>query len=226
MKSAFYFSHDQNARCDEKIIPLLRAHGWAGYGLYWALVEKMYESSGTIVADFEMLAFDLRADAKLVESIATKFCLFYIKKGRIGSLSVDRRLAERQSRVEAAREAGIKSGQARAERALNGRSTDPELERKERKKERNTAAPSAADLSKASYPHVNKLGITSAANLETQLPFSFGDIPKGRRVIDIDPTSCRAILDKAARLGLDLRRALEARIKIKQSELHPQLRSA
>jgi DnaD/phage-associated family protein len=46
-KEAYYFSHDANARQDEKILMLRAEHGWEGYGIYWALVEMMFESSET-----------------------------------------------------------------------------------------------------------------------------------------------------------------------------------
>lgn len=44
-KEAYYFSHDANARQDEKILMLRAEHGWEGYGIYWALIEMMFESS-------------------------------------------------------------------------------------------------------------------------------------------------------------------------------------
>ena len=46
-KDVYYFSHDANARNDEKILMLRAEHGWEGYGLFWALVEMMFESKDT-----------------------------------------------------------------------------------------------------------------------------------------------------------------------------------
>lgn len=46
-KEAYYFSHDANARQDEKILMLRAEHSWEGYGIYWALIEMMFESSDT-----------------------------------------------------------------------------------------------------------------------------------------------------------------------------------
>ena len=46
-KDAYYFSHDANARNDEKIMMLRADHGFEGYGIYWVLVEMMFESSET-----------------------------------------------------------------------------------------------------------------------------------------------------------------------------------
>lgn len=43
-KEAYYFSHDSNARNDEKILDLRAKYGWHGYGLYWAIVESMREA--------------------------------------------------------------------------------------------------------------------------------------------------------------------------------------
>lgn len=44
-KDAYYFSHDSNARSDENILRLRVKYGWEGYGLYWAIVEILRESS-------------------------------------------------------------------------------------------------------------------------------------------------------------------------------------
>lgn len=44
MKKTYYFSHDANARNDEKILMLRALLGWAAYGIYWALVEMMFEA--------------------------------------------------------------------------------------------------------------------------------------------------------------------------------------
>ena len=46
-KDAYYFSHDANARNDEKILMLRAEHGWEGYGLFWALIEMMFENNDT-----------------------------------------------------------------------------------------------------------------------------------------------------------------------------------
>lgn len=40
-KDAYYFPHDSNARQDVKILKLRIKHGWAGYGLYWGIIETL-----------------------------------------------------------------------------------------------------------------------------------------------------------------------------------------
>ncbi|MEG1007546.1 MAG: DUF4373 domain-containing protein [Bacteroides sp.] len=75
MKS--YFSHDSDARSDNKIIALRIKHEWYGYGLYWALIEKLRDSKDyALKADYNVLAFDLRADAVVLKSVINDFGLF------------------------------------------------------------------------------------------------------------------------------------------------------
>ncbi|MBE4949940.1 Lin1244/Lin1753 domain-containing protein [Chryseobacterium culicis] len=76
-KEAYYFSHDSNARQDEKIVALRMRHGWEGYGIYWAIVEKLRESSGFMsICDYNIIAYDLRTDAAVIKSIIENFRLF------------------------------------------------------------------------------------------------------------------------------------------------------
>lgn len=72
-----YFPHDSDARSDDKIIALRIKHRWEGYGLYWALIEKLRDSNDyTLKADYNGLAFDLRADAAILKSVINDFGLF------------------------------------------------------------------------------------------------------------------------------------------------------
>ncbi|MFP5154571.1 Lin1244/Lin1753 domain-containing protein [Bacteroides clarus] len=72
-----YFPHDSDARSDDKIIALRIKHKWEGYGLYWALIEKLRDSKDyTLKVDYNVLAFDLRSDAALIKSIINDFGLF------------------------------------------------------------------------------------------------------------------------------------------------------
>ena len=45
MKDAYYFPHDSNAQYDEKISLLRLEHGWFGYGIYWAVIEKLRDAT-------------------------------------------------------------------------------------------------------------------------------------------------------------------------------------
>lgn len=72
-----YFSHDSNARYDNKLIRLRMRHGAAGYGVYFMILERLREEDDYMSAkDYNMIAFDLRVDAALVKSVVEDFGLF------------------------------------------------------------------------------------------------------------------------------------------------------
>lgn len=82
---ASYFSHDSNARNDDKILSLRMRHGWEGYGLYWALIERMREAANyACVCDYNVVAYDLRTDAAKIKSIIEDYGLFAFEAGTDG----------------------------------------------------------------------------------------------------------------------------------------------
>lgn len=95
MKETFYFSHDYNARYDHKIKRLIAKHGYLGYGLFWAIVEDLYNNANALQTDYESIAFDLRTTPTIIESIIKDFGLFVIENGFFGSLSIEERLNAR-----------------------------------------------------------------------------------------------------------------------------------
>ena len=77
IKSTNYFSHDSNARNDEKLVRLRMKQGAAGYGVYFMLLERLREETGYMsVKDYNIIAFDLRVDAAIVKSVVEDFGLF------------------------------------------------------------------------------------------------------------------------------------------------------
>ena len=88
-----YFSHDLKARNDRKMVRLMMSHGMAGIGVYWCMVEMLYEEQGRLSkSDCERIAFELRVDSSLVESIITDFDLFEYDDFSFWSASVERRI--------------------------------------------------------------------------------------------------------------------------------------
>lgn len=65
IKNAFYFSHDGNARNDEKILMLRAEHGWQGYGIYWVLIEMMFENAETSLKHKSIKAIALSNNIKI-----------------------------------------------------------------------------------------------------------------------------------------------------------------
>lgn len=41
-----FFSHDSNARNDEKCLELRAQFGWEGYGIFWAIIEMLKDATG------------------------------------------------------------------------------------------------------------------------------------------------------------------------------------
>ena len=97
-KDTFYFSHDYNSRADEKIKLLIRKHGILGYGTFWAIIEDLYNNANAMRTDYEGIAYDLRVDTNIVKSVINDFDLFIIKDDFFGSLSVQRRLDDRNAK--------------------------------------------------------------------------------------------------------------------------------
>ncbi len=97
-KDTFYFSHDYNTRNDIKIKKLIAKHGFLGYGLFWAIIEDLYNNANVLPTDYECIAFDLRTDAEIVKSIVNDFDLFIIEEETFGSSSVERRLEDRNEK--------------------------------------------------------------------------------------------------------------------------------
>ena len=108
MKEAFYFSHDYNARQDPKIKKLIMSQGFESYGLFWAIIEDLYNNANALPLDYESIAYDLRVSENVIDSIINDFDLFVFDVDTFGSLSVQKRLDERNDKSVKARESANK----------------------------------------------------------------------------------------------------------------------
>ncbi len=103
-KQTFYFSHDYNARNDEKIKELIFEHGMEGYGIYWSIIEELYLNANVLHLKYERIAFELRSDLNRIKSIINDYDLFVFSGENFGSLSVQKRLEERAEKSKKATE--------------------------------------------------------------------------------------------------------------------------
>jgi hypothetical protein len=71
MKDAHYFSHDSNARNDEKVLMLRAELGWEGYGIFWALIEMMFDNADTCLHHDKIkgVAIGNNIDITLLQSV-------------------------------------------------------------------------------------------------------------------------------------------------------------
>lgn len=97
-KDTFYFSHDYNSRNDSKVRRLVAKHGMAGYGVFWSIVEDLYNNANALQTDYDVIAYDLRVEELMVKSIVEDFNLFVIDGDTFGSSSVERRLNDRNEK--------------------------------------------------------------------------------------------------------------------------------
>jgi uncharacterized protein YdaU (DUF1376 family) len=91
-KDAYYFSHDSNARNDQKCLKLRRVLGMEGYGIFWVLVEMLRESTNyrlplTSVAD---IAYETRVSDEKILAVIQQFGLFEVEDGEFFSLRLNR----------------------------------------------------------------------------------------------------------------------------------------
>tara|TARA_R110002020_G_scaffold108562_2_gene251554 strand:- start:2867 stop:3634 length:768 start_codon:yes stop_codon:yes gene_type:complete len=81
MKKTF-FNHDSSARNDIRVIKLRAKLGYAGYGVFWALLELLFtEENKLCIDDYDTLAFGLQCDPKILKKVIEDFDLFVIEDG-------------------------------------------------------------------------------------------------------------------------------------------------
>jgi len=97
-KNTFYFSHDYNCRSNDKIKTMIRKHGMVGYGVYWAIIEDLYNNANALRLDCERIAYELRTHEDIIKSIIYDFDLFAVNSEFFSSNSVESRLKEREEK--------------------------------------------------------------------------------------------------------------------------------
>lgn len=111
-----YFSHDFNARNDEKIIRLRMELGAEGYGIYFMLLERLRENKDyTSSRDYEIIAFDLRVDANKIKKVVEDYDLFVLAEDgeHFYSSSFMDRMAIKDKKEKAKSENARRAAQAR-----------------------------------------------------------------------------------------------------------------
>ena len=99
-----YFSHDYGARNDPKLIKLRMAMGQEGKGIFWDLVEMLYEQSGYLLhSHYEVYADALHVQCEKIKQVVECFDLFESDKIGFWNESCRRRLKLRENRSDVAR---------------------------------------------------------------------------------------------------------------------------
>ena len=142
MKDAYYFSHDSNARNDQRRIKIRMKYGMEGYGVYFGIIEILREQENYALwkSDIESISFDLRTKIETVEDIIYNHGLFEWKfdnskdEGYFYSESLKRRMERADAIREKRSYAGRMSAKARSsvEQVLEQKETSDEHEKKEK----------------------------------------------------------------------------------------------
>lgn len=151
-----YFTHDYNARNDLSVKKLFMSEGLAGIGLYWCLVEMLYEKNGYIdINCIPTIAFDLRTTEEKINEIIDKYNLFSRNKTKFFSKSVLKRLNVRNEKSEKARKSAEKrwvkshnESNANEMRTHNESNAIKEKEIKEKEIKLNNISKQASNLKK------------------------------------------------------------------------------
>ena len=113
MKEVYYFQHDYNARNDPKLQDVLIEHGATGIGVFWCIVEQLYEQDGFLpLKSCKSIAFALHVESTVVESVVQDFGLFQNDGEKFWSNSVNARLEKRKTISESRKLAAIKRWQS------------------------------------------------------------------------------------------------------------------
>ncbi len=137
MKETFYFSHDYTSRADEKIKQLLYETGMEGYGIYWAIIEDLYQNDNLLKCDFARLSYDYHCSSELVEKVILNFNLFKVDNNTFSSISIQKRLELRESKSLKAKQSAQKrwsnnaNSNANASKSHKGRNAIKESKGKE-----------------------------------------------------------------------------------------------
>jgi hypothetical protein len=103
-KESFWFKHDLNARNDPKMMRLLKIHKCEGIGVYWCLIEMMYEQGGYLkINEKDVYTDSLKTKEKLIDFLISESGLFKKDDTKFWSESLLIRMGKRNDIKEKAR---------------------------------------------------------------------------------------------------------------------------
>ena len=117
MKDAYYFSHDSNARNDQRLMKVRMKYGMEGYGIYFGIIEILREQAEYTLAfnDLESISFDLRVDLEKIEDVVSNYDLFVIDgHSMFYSKSLKKRMEKLDLIKQKRAEAGAIGGKSKA----------------------------------------------------------------------------------------------------------------
>jgi hypothetical protein len=90
-----YFNHDSSARTDYRIISMRAKLGYEGYGVFWAVLELLFAEENKICTNqYDILAYGLQCDSKILKQVIEDFDLFVIEDGCFYSKRLNKHIDE------------------------------------------------------------------------------------------------------------------------------------
>ena len=90
-----YFLHQSNSFYDYKIIKMRSKLGIESYGVFWAVLELLFnEENKLCIDDYDALAFSLQCDAKVLKQVVEDFDLFVVEDGCFYSKRLNEHIEE------------------------------------------------------------------------------------------------------------------------------------
>jgi len=116
MKDAYYFSHDSNARNDQRLMKLRMKYGAEGYGIYFMIIEILRDTENYTlhISDVESICFDIRSEADKISDVLKNYNLFEFNGDFFHSRSLSRRMEKLDNIKKKRRESGKLGGKAKA----------------------------------------------------------------------------------------------------------------
>ena len=164
MKDAYYFSHDSNARNDQRLMKVRMKYGPEGYGIYFMVIEILRDTENykLHISDVNSICFDIRSKEENVLDILKNYNLFEFEDDFFYSKSLSRRMEKLDKIKEIRRESGKKGAKATAKVRQVLKSETANVEQVEQSKEKK---------SKAKDSKENKISIRAGKFKEQVLEF-------------------------------------------------------
>jgi hypothetical protein len=123
-KDAYYFSHDANSQDDPKCMVLIDQLGMEGYGIFWALIERLRAEKDYKLPLSTIPAFAKRwgTSKEKVETVVNNYDLFKIKQNYFFSLRLKKSMDEKSEAAK--RSASIRWSNANALRPHSNRNAN------------------------------------------------------------------------------------------------------
>ena len=100
-----YFLHESTSFQDYKIIKMRSKLGIESYGIFWALLELLFnEENKLCIDDYDALAYSLQCDSNILKQVIEDFDLFVLEDGCFYSRRLNDHIQEINSKSNKAKE--------------------------------------------------------------------------------------------------------------------------